>query len=372
MKASAFADRKKAGGERRTIEKALEGSAAFEKRPRTPLSSNAHQKEQCQPPRSSGAQKRCFSRKSNFQHATTMSEDGPTLAEAAAGDTTSGGGGGGVFRRQRPGSAPVVTPLSRGPSSPLHRTTSQKYKETFNFVTFHSKINLRRKLRSKNSPFANFIDLRSDFGGSELASYTGPRWEGPLGVPPDQGFINDLQTFFVVRNGRLARKYLYKTLIEVEKLYRRRSAIMVELNIPEDARMNICGDIHGQLYDLIKIFKLQGPPSASNFYLFNGDIVDKGPHSIECLLLLFLYKLAYPDWVFINRGNHEAAMVNVRHGFQKELLQKYPQDMFLFEYIGEVFRWMPVAHLISRKIFVIHGGLPNMPDLTLEDIRQKK
>lgn len=100
--------------------------------------------------------------------------------------------------------------------------------------------------------------------------------------------------------------------------------------------------------------------------------MDKGQHSIECLILLLAYKLAYPKWVFINRGNHESAMVNVRHGFQKELLRKYPQDIFLFEFIGELFKWIPVAHLISQKILVVHGGLPQDNNLTIDDIRQKK
>ena len=90
------------------------------------------------------------------------------------------------------------------------------------------------------------------------------------------------------------------------------------------------------------------------------------------MLLLLLYKLVYPQWVFINRGNHESALVNIRHGFQKELLQKYPQDVFLFEFFGELFKWIPVAHLINEKIFVIHGGLPDQPDLTIDDIREKK
>ena len=71
----------------------------------------------------------------------------------------------------------------------------------------------------------------------------------------------------------------------------------------------------------IRFYIFVGPPSATNYYLFNGDIVDKGSYSIECLLLLLAYKLAYPHWVFINRGNHESALVNIKHGFQKELLQ---------------------------------------------------
>jgi len=248
--------------------------------------------------------------------------------------------------------------------------TKRKYKETLNFVSFHSKVNMRRKWRSKKSAFEKFVDLESDFDSSELNAYTGPRLESTCVV--DQGNIDELQQFYVKQSGRLHRKYVYRILILAEQVYRTESTLLLDVNLPADALINICGDIHGQLYDLIKIFKLQGPPSATNYYLFNGDIVDKGQHSIECLLLLLLYKLVYPQWVFINRGNHESALVNVRHGFQKELLQKYPQDLFLFEFFGELFKWIPVAHLINDKIFVIHGGLPDQPDLKIEDIRQKK
>lgn len=115
-----------------------------------------------------------------------------------------------------------------------------------------------------------------------------------------------------------------------------------------------------------------GTPSATNLYLFNGDIVDKGPRSLECLLLLLAYKLAYPNYVFINRGNHESSLINARHGFQQEVMHKYPEDFFLFEFIGDIFKWMPVAHLINNKIFVVHGGLPNISGLTLGDIRDKR
>lgn len=53
-----------------------------------------------------------------------------------------------------------------------------------------------------------------------------------------------------------------------------------------------------------------GAPSTTNLYLFNGDIVDKGPKSTECMILLFLLKLQYPNYVFINRGNHECSLIN--------------------------------------------------------------
>ena len=135
------------------------------------------------------------------------------------------------------------------------------------------------------------------------------------------------------------------------------------------------------------IFKTSGRPNEKNLYLFNGDIVDKGKRSFECILLLFVYKLLYPDFVFLNRGNHECATLNMKHGFRKEINLKYgrsrgkevggpatptPDDYFMFEFFGQIFQWMPIAHLINSEILVVHGGLSASSNLTIEDIRNTR
>jgi Calcineurin-like phosphoesterase len=84
---------------------------------------------------------------------------------------------------------------------------------------------------------------------------------------------------------------------------------VVDVQVPDaadgdDAKLTVCGDLHGQLADLLTILRLNGEPRDNhNVYIFNGDFVDRGRHGVEVALLLFAFKLARPNSIFLNRGN---------------------------------------------------------------------
>lgn len=128
-----------------------------------------------------------------------------------------------------------------------------------------------------------------------------------------------------------------------------------------EAPINICGDIHGQYPDLLRLFEYGGFPPDSN-YLFLGDYVDRGKQSIETICLLLLYKIKYPDNFFLLRGNHECASINRIYGFYDECKRRF--SVRLWKNFTECFNCLPVAAVIDDKILCMHGGLsPEMESL---------
>ena len=133
--------------------------------------------------------------------------------------------------------------------------------------------------------------------------------------------------------------------------------MLVELEAP----LHVCGDIHGQYYDLLRIFEHCGYPGEYN-YLFLGDYVDRGKQSLETVCLLLCYKIKFPEKVTLLRGNHESSVTNRIYGFYDECKRRY--NVRLWRSFTDLFNWLPVAAIIDEKILCMHGGLsPELKNL---------
>ncbi|TVY32190.1 Serine/threonine-protein phosphatase [Lachnellula subtilissima] len=136
---------------------------------------------------------------------------------------------------------------------------------------------------------------------------------------------------------------------------------LIELEAP----VKIVGDIHGQYSDLIRMFEMCGFPPSANF-LFLGDYVDRGKHSLETILLLMCYKIKYPENFFLLRGNHECANVTRVYGFYDECKRRC--NVKVWKTFVDSFNCLPIAAIVAGKIFCVHGGLS--PALShMDDIR---
>ncbi|XP_073122365.1 serine/threonine-protein phosphatase 5 isoform X2 [Henckelia pumila] len=194
------------------------------------------------------------------------------------------------------------------------------------------------------------------------SQYTGARIEGDVVTLE---FVKKMMDDF--KNQKcLHKRYAYQIVLQLRETLRALPSL-VDINVPDGKHFTVCGDVHGQFYDLMNIFELNGLPSEDNPYLFNGDFVDRGSFSVEVILTLFAFKCMSPSAMYLSRGNHESKSMNKIYGFEGEVKSKL-SDKFV-ELFAEVFCCLPLAHVINKKVFVVHGGLFSVDGVKLSEIR---
>ncbi|KAG4191106.1 hypothetical protein ERO13_A07G070900v2 [Gossypium hirsutum] len=202
------------------------------------------------------------------------------------------------------------------------------------------------------------------WGGSTEVEpqYSGAKIEGDV-VTLD--FVKKMMDDF--KNQKcLHKRYAFQIVLQMRKMLRSQPSL-VDINVPDGSHFTVCGDVHGQFYDLINIFELNGLPSEENPYLFNGDFVDRGSFSVEVILTLFALKCMCPSAIYLARGNHESRSMNKIYGFEGEVRSKLSEKFV--ELFAEVFCCLPLAHVINQKVFVVHGGLFSVDGVKLSDIK---
>ncbi|KAF8236590.1 Metallo-dependent phosphatase [Tricholoma matsutake] len=239
----------------------------------------------------------------------------------------------------------------------------------------------------EESPVTRCYQIMAEGGCEVDQKYTGPRLHYENGkYSITHTFIKGMIQWF--KDGKtIPKRYVWEIILGAYEHFAK-SDSLVDVNLEAGVTCDVIGDVHGQFYDLLHLFSLTGEPSDIHYLLMNGDLVDRGSWSIEVILTAFAYKWLYPQYMFINRGNHEAKDMNRSYGFEGEAKHKHGEQSYkLFAY---VFTTLPLATLINatqlplakkspnailspqgyKRYLVVHGGLFSKDQVTLEDIRK--
>jgi hypothetical protein len=197
--------------------------------------------------------------------------------------------------------------------------------------------------------------------------YKGPRLKFPLGEEDVYSLYHHVKTKPDVP---LHPGYMANMLFNAQKLYQQLPRVTeITHSDGKHDKFVVVGDIHGQLADLLYIVEKQGfPGPGRTMYLFNGDFVDRGKYGVEVMTLLVAFKLAFPDSIHMNRGNHEDDQINMKYGFLDEVQRKFGRG-HMYQEFQELWNCLPVATIIDGLAIVLHGGLFRQDGVTLSHLK---
>ncbi|QPG75319.1 hypothetical protein FOA43_002671 [Brettanomyces nanus] len=276
----------------------------------------------------------------------------------------------------------VDTVLSHAPGDKNAQSLKKNLAKVVNRIRFEKAIQVDEDGKSVFDEIDYESMVSTEENGLELKIHVENTTKGSskqiVTVEMTEKYIEKMIEVFK-NGGTLPKRQAYAIVAATKELFHKEKAL-VEIGIPRKAtadsgefqyrpvkKITICGDTHGQFYDVLHIFETFGKLNEEHSYLFNGDFVDRGSWSCEVAFLLYSLKLLYPKNVYIDRGNHETDDMNQVYGFQDEVKAKYTDR--LFKCFSESFNSLPYCTLIGQEYLVMHGGLFSSDDVTLDDLR---
>jgi len=133
--------------------------------------------------------------------------------------------------------------------------------------------------------------------------------------------------------------------------------LLLELNVDDvDSEVFVIGDIHGNMKSLQRLIEIIEDTNPK-FVIFLGDIVDRGPYQLECLILILALKIQQADKYFLVKGNHESLKINQYYGFYQDFIYRF-KNQYKFENVLALYKVLPFCALVNSTILCLHGGIP--------------